>query len=890
MTFLRILLARARALFRRDAIVDEIREEMDFHLDMRAQDYTRGGLDERQARREAAHRFGNVTLLRDRGYDIRGGGFMESIWQDIRYGARSLRQSPTFTAVALTVLALAIGAGTAIFSVVDAALLRGLPYDEHDRIAAVLGVDTRSEITFGNGATTTQTYLDWRRLQDSFDGVAMVGNTALQLKNDSGEPSTVAVRRVTWEFFPILRIQPIAGRLFNADDEVPGRDQVVILSYGFWQRRFGGAPDVIGKTMQISNQTWQIVGITPQGFAYPPAADRPEDLYVPQAFREQDRVRAGSHNYNSIVIGRLKPGVSLSRADQQMNQVAASVDAQNPAWEPGWRARVVPLHERLVGKNRQWLLLLLGAVGFVLLIACANVANLMLTRASVRSHEIGIRSALGAGQGRIARALLIESLLLSVAAGAIGVALAYGGVQVLKAWLPAGVPRVAEIGVELRVLGAALATSIATGLMFGMAAAVHASRPSVSWALKDSGRSVTPHAGRWLRNALVIGEVSVAVVLLVGAGLFVTSFVQVVRIEPGFDYRNTLVLGTFLRRDPAVDPNAEEWMKRGNAHVPKVIDAVKRVPGVLSVAATTGGSPLSGGYSRTRVTLPGKAEMKDDADSIDYRRVTSEYFSLLRLPLLRGRHFTDDDRAGAQRVAIVNQAAASKYWPGRDPIGEHISLQGWDRLVVGIVADVRQGGPEQTPRQSVFVPFAQEPATGAELLIRTSGDPMALVSAIKTAAWNVNHSQGLSPEISTLEQSMDRLIAPRRFNMAMLGLLGALGLVIAAVGIFGVMAYTVTQRTSEIGVRMALGATPAGIVSMVLKGAATLIAAGLVLGAAAAWPLASFAEAFLFQLTPTDPRVFVGAIALLAVVGLFAAVIPARRAAKVDPLKSLRET
>jgi putative ABC transport system permease protein len=887
------LLARLRALFRRDAIVDEIREEMDFHLDMRASEYAGRGVDPQQARRDARHRFGNVAVLRDKGYDVRGGGLMESIWQDVKYGARSLRQSPTFTIVALTVLTLAIGAGTAIFSVVDAVALRGLPYDEADRIAAVLGVNTRSATTFGSGTTTTQTYLDWRRMQQSFDGVAMVSPTGFTAKTERGEPAPVFARRVTWEFFPILRVTPALGRLLTADDEVPGNEKVAVLSHAYWLSRFGGNPQVIGQSLTLgtfgARESWRIVGVAPRGFSYPPSADHPTELYVPQVFRDFERVRAGGRSYNATVIGRLKPGVTLGRAKEQMDTVATSLEAQYPKWEPGWRTNVVPLHEQLVGTTRNWMLLLLGAVGVVMLIACANVGNLMLARATTRAREVGIRAALGAGRGRIARALLIESLLLSITAGALGVALAFAGVAVLRAWLPAGTPRIADIAVDLRVLGAAIVASLATGTLFGLAPAIHASRASLTGALKDGDRASTSgRAVQHLRRGFVVAEIALAVVLLAGAGLFVASFVKLARIEPGFNYRNTIVVSTTLQRNPTKDPSYQTWLDgQAYPYVKRVLATVAAVPGVSMVGGMVGGLPLTTGYSRVSIWMPGGPELKDD---VDFRRITPNYFEILGVPLLKGRTFNNDDALGRTTVAVINESAARRYWPNRDPLGERFTMQGKERVIVGVVADIRQYGPETPPHYGVFVPFDQERTGGIDLMIRTETDPMRVLPAIKSAIWSLNPDQVLSADIVTLEGHMDRLVAPRRFNMALLTLLGALGLVIAAVGIFGVMAYTVAQRTAEIGVRLAMGATPRRILTMVLKDAGVLIGMGLIIGAAAAWQLTSFAEAFLFQIKPTDTRVFAVVMMTLALVGLAAAAVPARRAARVDPLKSLRES
>jgi putative ABC transport system permease protein len=882
MRWLTTLLVRLHALFRRDAILDEIREEMDFHLEMRAQDYARRGHTRDQARREAVHRFGNVSLLQDKGYDIRGGGVMESIWQDIRYGVRALRQSPTFTAAAVTVLALAIGVGTAIFSVVDAVVVRGLPYDEQDRIAAVLQMGT-----FSTSGTTPQTYLDWRRLQESFDALAMVGRTTFQLKNAKGEPDEVRAQRVTWEFFPVLRAKPLLGRLFTSDDEIEGQAQVVILSYGFWQRQFGGTVDIVGQRFELNNQSWQVVGVMPREFTYPPSADRPTELYVPQLFRNEDRVRAQSYNYTPV-IGRLKPGLSFARAEEHMNRVAAALNQQYPNWERGSSVHVEPLHEQLVGETRRWMLLLLGSVAFVLLIACANVANLMLARATARAREIAVRNALGASRGRIVRALLIESLILSLTAALIGIGLAFVGVQGLRAWLPADVPRVSAIAVDARVLATTIAASLLTGLLFGVASAGQSFNPDLTRDLRDGDRGSTSNPrSRRLRSVLVVAEVAIAVVLLVGAGLFLGSFVKLMRVEPGFDYHNVLTVRVSVKRSPAESIEGAE--ARSDAYVRQVIGAVRQVPGVLDVAAVNGGLPLTGSYSRTPVILPNGAEWKKD-DAVDLKRVAGGYFTVLRIPLRRGRLLSDEDRVGAPLVAMVNETAAAKYWSNQNPLGQHLVVNGKDREVVGIVGDIRHYGPEKPPRQAVFVPFTQDRNVSADLLVRTSENSKTLLPAVKTAIWSINPDQLLAADIVTLEGYMDRLIAQRRFNMALLVILGVLGLVIAGVGIFGVMAYTVARRTNEIGVRIALGATPRRILTMVLGDATWLIGFGLAVGAVAAWYLTSFAKAFLFQLQPTDPRVFAAALATLALIGFVAALLPARRAAAVDPLRSLRES
>ena len=806
--------------------------------------------------------------------------------EDFKAALRSLRQSPTFTAVALTVLALGIGSGTAVFSVVDAVVLRALPFDEHDRLAVVLEHDPTGKSVFGSGHTTAQTYHDWRRMQESFDGLAAVSNSSFRLKNENGEPADARGVNVTWEFFPMLRVTPLLGRNFTAEDEVDGRHRVVLLSYGFWQRRFGGAPDVVGKTIELSESSYEIIGVMPGGFQYPVAAERPSEVYTPMRIRNEDKVRGGSRNFNLIVIGRLKNGITLEHAGEQMNRVAEALDREHPKWGPGRRARVVTLQEHLVGKVRSWMLMLLGAVTLVLLIACANVANLMLARATVRQREMSIRSALGASRWRLVRGLLVEGLVLSLSGAAIGLLFAYLGVETIRAWLPAGLPRVASIGIDTRVLAAATATATLCGIIFGIVPALQSSRPDLTRALKDSGRSNTAGKGsQRLRGALVIAEVALAVVLLVGAGLFVGSFLRLVSIDPGFDYKNVLTFYVSPRFEPG---KFQEAIKASRTYVPQMQEAVRHVPGVAMVGTVGGGLPLTGSWSRTSVEIPGRGELKGDDNSVDQRIVSPEYLQTMKIPLIRGRLIEPTDVETSEPVVVINEAAARKYWPGEEALGKRVKISSATRTVVGIVGDIRHLGPEQPARQEAYIPFYQGSDLGAELVIRAHGDPKALIPAVKAAIWSVNPEQRLTSEVVTLEGHMDKLLAQRRFNMALLVLFGTLGLIIAAVGIYGVMAYLVAQRTNEIGVRMALGATRGNVVGMVLKRAALLMTVGLALGGVAAWLLSSNVESFLFQTQATDPKIFVLSLATLTLAGLAASALPALRAASVDPLVALR--
>ncbi len=820
----------------------------------------------------------------------RRGDLFAALWRDVAYAARTLRNSPTYTVVALTVLALGIGSATAIFSIVDAVVLRGLPFDGHDRLVVVLehpkgGVPGRNP--FGEGTTTPQTYLDWRAQQESFETLAAVTSASFGLRDAEGHPQTVRAISATTDFFGVLRVSPMLGRAFTAAEETFGRHRVAILSHGLWQRRFGGSRDVIGRTITLDDASFEVVGVMPPGFAYPVASAIPTDLYVPLSFPDQARVRGGVHNNWYTAIGRLKPGVSMAQASDQMNRVAAALDAQYPEWEPGLRVRLERLHEHLVGRVSSWMGMLLGAVALLLLIACGNAANLMLARATARGAEIAVRSALGASRAAIVRGLLVESVLLSLGGAALGILLAWAGVRATIPWLPAGLPRVADVGMDLRVLGAAVGAALLNGIGFGLVSALRTSQPDLSTALKDGGRSSTSGRGSHrMRHALVVTEVALAVTLVVGAGLFTGSFAKLMRVDPGFDYRRVLVVRVGATWWPGLD--VREARRRCASETVRMLEAVKRLPGVQASAAVSDALPLEGTSSTSGIRVPGRSVPTGDDRYIHYRIVTPGYLELLRIPLLRGRHFTDEDRADGQRVVIVNHAAVQKYWQGADALGQQVRLQGKEWVVVGIVGDVRHGGPETAPTPECYFPLAQNEPWNATLVVRTTGDPLRVLPAVKAAVWSVSLNQRIDGDIFTLEGYMDRLIAQRRFTMTLFALLGVLGLAISAVGIYGVMAYLVAQRTNEIGVRIALGATPGGVVTMVLRRAGALIGIGLAIGTGVALYASRFAKAFLFQLEPNDPRIFAAALAVLALAGLGASVVPARRAAAVDPIVALR--
>jgi putative ABC transport system permease protein len=849
---------------------------------------------------------------RDRAGEPRSGllhRLFGGLGMDVRLGLRRLAAAPTSTAIAVAVLALAIGAGTAVFSVVDAVALRGLPFDEYDRLAAVVEIDGKGQLAWTpNGNATPQTYLDWRRMQTAFDGLAGIQHQDLRMRNELNEPATARALRVSAEFFAVLRVAPLIGRPFRAADEVVGQHRVVILSYALWQRQFGGADDVVGRTMRFNDEPWQIVGVMPRHFTYPLGGVRETEVYIPLAPTDRERVRPAAPPGEPLffkttgyaVIGRLRPGVSFAQAAERMNTLEAAIAAQNPAWRPGAQGQVRPLNEHVVGNVRAWMVLLLWAVGLVVALACANVANLRLAQAAVASRDVAVCAALGASRWRTTRAFLVENLLLAGSSATLGIGLAWGGVHVLARNVPHELPRVAAITLDLRVLGVAVLGALVTGLVVGLAPAALHLRGRLSEANSSSGPRTTrgPGATR-LGNALVVGEVALASLLLVGAGLFVASFARLMRIDPGFDYRHVLALRiTPPPPTPQMAPREQDAARqRGLAMIEQVRSAIRAVPGVLGVEAMNPGMPLTGVSFTGPIHIPNRGALWREEDVADFHFVTPGYLALLRVPLLRGRHLSVDDRgvrqpgsaerADTPHVVVINQEAARRYWPGQDALGQHITCGqvGDECEVVGIVGNIRHQGLEFPPARQIYFPLAPTPS--ATLAVRTAGDPMTVVRAVKKAIWSVNPEQRFD-EVVTLEGFMDRLTAKRRFLMALLTLFGALGLVIAGAGVYAMLAHRVVERRHEIGVRLALGATPRGVVRMVLRQALVLLAVGLAIGLGAAWQFGAGVKAFLFGTEPADPVVFAVTLVGLGVAGVVAAVGPARRASRVDPIVTLR--
>ena len=814
---------------------------------------------------------------------------------DLKNAFRSLRSAGGFTVAALIVLTLGIGATTAIFSVVDAVVLRALPFDEHDRLVVVgqrhLPSPQFPELTRDPEQLTPvapQNYLDWLSQQQVFDAMGAFASGWLTLQEPGAEPESLVPLRVTAGFFDVLRVRPAFGRAIEPRDEAPGAHPVAVLSDGLWRRRFGGDRNVVGRRIPVEDleggpgasegSRYEVIGVMPPDFSYPPAS-RPADIWVPYVVPPDHRTRRLDSRTNYLqVVARLRDGVTLQQARAQMDQVAAALEQANPVWNKDDRIGVRRLNDHLVGtRTRSWMLMLLGAVGTVLLIACANVANLLLARASARQREVGIRAALGASRWRLIRQLLIESLVLSAAGTLCAIIVAWWGVELLRTSMPEGVPRVATIAIDLRVLAAAAGLSLLTGILFGLVPALQVSRPDLTLALKAGVQPGAGTASRKLRSALVVAEIALAVVLLVGAALFLGSFLALIRIDPGFDASRVLT----IQISPRV-PDRAAPRDAGPAFA-DLVERIGHVPGV-EFASTSNSLPLSGGVTASSVRIPGSH--LDPSEMISIARVTPDYHQAMSISLRRGRFFTSADRRGTENVVIISESAARKYFPGQDPIGHTVSVDG-DRTVVGVVGDVHQFSLEVDPMTQAYVPVAQSFLPGGMLAIRTHGDPYDVLASVKSAVFAVFPEVPLR-NVITMEELLGKRLAQRKLTMMLVGLFGLLGLAIAAVGVYGVMAYLVAQRTREIGVRMALGATRSIVLAMVLRKALTLVATGLLCGGVAAWYLSAATRTFLFRLEPTDPRAFAAAVVSLTVAALIASLVPARRAARVDPIVALR--
>jgi predicted permease len=883
------LIGYVRGIAGRRRINAEVDDELRFHIEHEIEAQISRGVSPIEARRMALRDLGGLTQVTQSVHEVRT-IWLDLLWRDARHAVRSLRRTPVFTGVALAVLTLSIGATTAIFSVVDAVIFRGLPFPESDRLVAVGEFNVKGSSPSSLNLAAPQNFLDWRDQQDVFTGLAAVGYAEIGLRRQGDAlQENLRAQRVTADFFSVLRTQPVLGRGFSSNDEVDSRARVAVISYALWQRRFGGSPDVIGAILPGSLASFEVVGVMPPGFSYPVdtyvlGVREPVDVWVPYIFSSDDRVRGNSYGYNLHVIGRLRDGVSIERAQARMNQITANLAAETPRWFTDRVAKVERLQELVTRGVRTWMIMLLAAVSLVLLIACVNLANLMLVRATHRIRELGIRSALGASRWDLSRVLLLESIILSLTGAALGSAVAWAGVDILRSMVPAEVPRAATIAVDLRVLATTGILALLTGVAFGMAPVVKFSRPTVARVLNQSERSSTASLRtKVLRSTLVVAEVALAVVLLVGSGLFLASFARVMNVDLGLDPDDVLTVQVRVLELPA---DIQQAAQRNRQLLTNVLGRVRALPGVEVASLTGGGLPLRGDLRTVEFGIPGR-DLPRNTD-IALNQISPDYFRALKVPLLKGRAFAETDGQNSEPVVILNQAAAARYFPGEDAVGRVVRLAG-NRTVVGVVGDIRQDGPESGWRTQAFVPIAQSRVFGATLVIRTASRAEGIFPAVRQAIWS-EFPDSLPTRIDehSLSYYFDALVAERRFNMMLLALFGVLGLSIASVGIYGVMAYVVSQQTQEIGIRMALGAQSSTILRSVLGSALINMMMGIAIGLIGAWGLSGLVRGFLFEVQPHDPGVYAGALLVLATTGLVAAFGPARRASSVDPLMALR--
>ncbi|MBZ5727472.1 MAG: ABC transporter permease [Acidobacteriia bacterium] len=865
-------------LKRRSRENSELDEEIRFHLLQEAQLRIDRGEPPDAARRSALRDFGNVTLAAELTRQMWGWSALERAAQDLRFAARMMRRSPAFTAVALAALALGIGATTAMFSVVNAVLLRPLPFPDAGRLVMVWERPPEGGLT---NVVQTQNFFDWRKRNRSFENIAALFRLPANLESE-GDPVQVPGLRVTAGFFEILGTPPLLGRTIRPEDDVTGGPGVVVLSHGLWQRRFGSRQETIGRKMIVDGSAREVIGVMPPGFAFP-AIPR-VDLYLPMQIHPSEALLDG-RNYSTVA--RLRRNTSLADAAADMRAVAAQTARERPDMNAKWSATVVPLLEQTVGDTRTTLLVLLGAVAFVLLIACANVSNLLLMRANARRREIAVRAALGAGRWRLFHQLAMESLLLALAGGFAGFLLAWWGVPAVRTLLPATFPRAGEIEVDRGVLAFTLLVSVACGLFFGIFPALQVDRGRLGEGLRAGGRYGSA-AHRSLRNLLVVTEVSLAVLLVVGAGLMLRSFVLLHEVDPGFRPERLLTLRMMLFPQAS---SFAQLLERRAALVAGMLERIRALPQVES-AASIHMLPLTGLQSGTwyyRADRP--APPPGDMSGGDVSVVSDDYFRTMGIPLLAGREFDLRDRRGSPHVALLNQAAARANFPGENPIGKRVKVtwsMGPEEVeIVGLAADIRHNALDATPEPCLFLPHAQQPSGFVSLVVRTRAQSLSAVSAVKEQIRAAAPHQG-AQEIETMEDVVSASIARPRLDVAILGVFGLLALALAALGIYAVVSYSVEQRTREMGIRLALGAAPRSIRRMVLREGLLLALAGIGAGLAAALGLTRYLASLLYAIRPTDALVYaaVSAVLAAAIAGCF---VPARRATRVDPAVVLRE-
>jgi putative ABC transport system permease protein len=800
--------------------------------------------------------------------------------QDLRFALRVLLKSPGFTAVAVIALALGIGANTAIFSVMNLVLLRPLPYGDPDRLIRLTQVLT-SDHRVGpggteGGPTSPANFVDWQNQNQVCEDMAAYTSSAFSLIGQN-EPERVIGARVTPNLFDVLRVEPFLGRTLQPDDAMPDAEAVVVVSQGYFERRFGSDPKALGRLINLDGNLHRLIGVMPAGFQFGQDAE----MWVPLVFTPKELAERG-RVYLSV-IARLKDGVTIEQARENMNSVAQHIQEEFPSLP--WTVSIITLRDQFVGDFKGTLFILLGAVGFVLLVACANVANLLLARAAERVREIAIRTALGASRTRLIRQMLTESVLLGLLGGGLGLLLALWCVSLLRRFSPGNIPRLDEVGIDARVLGFTLAVSLLTGLIFGLIPALQISRTELYAPLKDGGSQLSGAQSRQrLRNLLVISEVALALVLLIGAGLMVRSFQLLLAVDPGFNPENVLT----LRMSLPVSKYPEQYQRK--AFLEEVLARVQELPAVRTAGLVTT-LPLSGSELRQLIILEGMPLQQGESPSGGLDVVSPDYFKTMGIQVLKGRAFTLQDRDDSPPVVVIDETLARRYYPNEDPIGKRLMIPGVKTVyleIVGVVKGLKFFGLDEERRPTLYIPFLQYAGEKTMCLaIKTTSDPLQIAGSVRSAIWSVDREQTMSPAV-TMEQLLDQSVAQRRFNTGMIEIFALLGLALAMVGIHGVLAYSVTQRTQEIGIRMALGADRNQVLRSVLAEALTMVAIGVALGIAASVAMTRLMKSLLYGVSPLDLGTYLGMSVLLVTVSLVASYFPARRATRVDPLVALR--
>jgi putative ABC transport system permease protein len=870
---------RLRSLFRRNQVERELTQELQFHLEQKTQEYVAIGLTTDDARRKAHREFGGLELSKENCRDTRRVSYIQDLLQDTVFGLRMLRNSRAFALVAMLTLALGIGANTAMFSVIHGVLLRPLPFPKQDQLMILFeknGDGTRSN-------TSWATFMDWNRLNHSFTGVAAVSFWSPTFVG-AHDAETLIGFRASSTLFDLLGVKFERGRNFLPTEDVRGNNFVVILSHGYWQRTFGGDPGIIGKSVQLGTRAYTVVGVLPADFPSILSFDprKPADIYTPLAYdatlpyacRDCRHLRA---------FARLKDGVPSAQAEAEMNQISANLFSEYPTAYSASGVTLTPLKDYLVDEVKTALWVLLGSVGFVLLIACVNVANLLLAWAARRQREVALRTALGARRTRMVRQFLTESLLLSLLGGVFGLFLAWSGVALLQQVRVANLPRLENVHLDAWTFAFTFGISLSTGLAFGLLPAFRASKLDLNEALKESGKSTAGKERHRLRSALVFADVALALLLLTGAGLMMKSFIRLLEVHPGFDPSHTLTLTLSLWGPKSADAPAVAFFDQ-------VLQKIQALPGVES-AGLVSQLPLGGNLDMYGVHVEGKSLPNPEEDpSADRYSITPGYLRAMRIPLLLGREFDGRDLATSPMVALVNESMARQFWPGEDPIGKRFRMgdtkSPW-KSVVGVLGDVLHKGLDAPHTIQVYLPNTQFTDSLVILAVRTSKDPASLAAAVRSEISALDPQVPVS-DVATMDAVVSASVANQRFGALLFLLFGAIALVLTAVGIYGVIAYGVAQRTHEIGIRVALGANRREVLSLIVSEAMKPALLGAALGLCAALGLTRLLTRLLYNVKPTDPLVFVAVLFLLLGVALLASYIPARRATRVDPMVALR--